>query len=136
MGGRVASVGSREVDIEGFEWDVFATAEPTLLQKFSQIVSRLLCNRNSISNSTSCRIDIVVAGKAKSCLWSVGLSTQLSAAMSSASCGEVVEFHFPFLRIPIPESVHVVHQKALKRFGERKYILSCSRSFKESLADR
>ncbi|CAE7567548.1 ASZ1 [Symbiodinium sp. CCMP2592] len=52
-----------KVDIEGFEWDVFATAEPKLLQKFSQIV---------------------------------------------------VEFHFPFLRIPIPESFHVVHQRALK----------------------
>lgn len=52
-----------KVDIEGFEWDVFATAEPQLLLKFSQIV---------------------------------------------------VEFHFPFLRIPIPESFHLVHQKALK----------------------
>ncbi|CAE7245894.1 ASZ1 [Symbiodinium pilosum] len=52
-----------KADIEGFEWDVFATAEPQLLRKFSQIV---------------------------------------------------VEFHFPFLRIPIPESFHVVHQKALK----------------------
>ena len=30
------------MDIEGFEWDVFATAEPQLLLKFSQIVSRLI----------------------------------------------------------------------------------------------